>query len=185
MSVMGLRSHYYPRDQRCTGHRTDNLVFQTMPLGESVLVVGPVKCLLWASSDAIDTDFAVKLIEVGEDGLPINISQGIVEPLSQRIRQRTLPGAESAIPLRNRDASGMHPFPARFAHPFDVAQISPPLIGTTTPAATGRTRTCGLRDRRSFTTVTIPRVWYCRCCATGFAEPTTWRDQITRVQGRL
>ena len=78
MSVMGLESHYYPRDQRCTDYRTDNLVFQTMPLGESVLVVGPVKCLLWASSDAIDTDFAVKLIEVGEDGLPINISQGIV-----------------------------------------------------------------------------------------------------------
>jgi putative CocE/NonD family hydrolase len=78
MSVMGLESHYYPRDQRCTDYRADNLVFQSPQLSESLLVVGPVKCLLWASSDAVDTDFAVKLIEVGEDGLPINISQGIV-----------------------------------------------------------------------------------------------------------
>ena len=44
--------------------RPDVLVFQTAPLAEAVQVVGPVEVALWISSDALDTDFTAKLIDV-------------------------------------------------------------------------------------------------------------------------
>ena len=44
--------------------RPDVLVFQTAPLAEAVQVVGPVEAALWISSDAPDTDFTAKLIDV-------------------------------------------------------------------------------------------------------------------------
>jgi putative CocE/NonD family hydrolase len=34
--------------------------------------------VLWINSDAPDTDFVARLIEVGADGLPVNISLGIL-----------------------------------------------------------------------------------------------------------
>ncbi len=44
--------------------RADVLVFQTAPLGEDVQVVGPIEAELWVSSDAPDTDFTAKLVDV-------------------------------------------------------------------------------------------------------------------------
>ena len=41
-------------------------------------MIGPVVCHLWAASDAPDTDFAAKLIEVGSDGLAQNLCYGIM-----------------------------------------------------------------------------------------------------------
>jgi putative CocE/NonD family hydrolase len=64
-------------DQRPLAGRRDILVYQTPPLAEDVLLAGPVRCHLFAASDAPDTDFVARLIEVGADGLAINISQGI------------------------------------------------------------------------------------------------------------
>ena len=64
-------------DQRCDGHsfgcegsylplraRADVLVFQTPPLEHDVEVTGAIEARLWISSDCVDTDFTVKLIDV-------------------------------------------------------------------------------------------------------------------------
>ena len=44
--------------------RSDVLVFQTAPLDAAVQVVGPIEAELWISSDAPDTDFTAKLVDV-------------------------------------------------------------------------------------------------------------------------
>jgi putative CocE/NonD family hydrolase len=65
-------------DQRPLRQRRDILVYQTGPLPQDVVLAGPVSCILWIASDAPDTDFVVRLIEVGTDGLAVNISHGIL-----------------------------------------------------------------------------------------------------------
>ena len=44
--------------------RADILVFQTAPLTEPTSVVGPIEAELWVATDAPDTDFTAKLIDV-------------------------------------------------------------------------------------------------------------------------
>jgi putative CocE/NonD family hydrolase len=63
--------------------RRDVLVFETGPLSEDTEITGPLEVKLWVSSDAPDTDFTAKLIDVypaNEDypnGYALNISDGI------------------------------------------------------------------------------------------------------------
>ncbi len=63
--------------------RQDVLMFETDPLAEDVAVVGPVAVELWVSSDAPDTDFTAKLIDVHPPsadyptGFAMNLSDGI------------------------------------------------------------------------------------------------------------
>lgn len=77
MSLFAENSQNLPVDQTPIGHRQDNLVYQTAPLKDDVIVAGRARVELWIASDAPDTDFAVKLIEVGPDCLALNISAGI------------------------------------------------------------------------------------------------------------
>jgi len=49
---------------RPIAERPDVLVFQTPPLPDDVRIAGDVKAVLWVSSDAPDTDFYVKLVDV-------------------------------------------------------------------------------------------------------------------------
>jgi len=64
--------------------RADILVFQTSPLKEDLLVAGDLRVKLWIASDAPDTDFTAKLVDVypaSEDypqGYAMNITDGIV-----------------------------------------------------------------------------------------------------------
>ena len=58
--------------------RDDVLVFQTEPLGEDLAVIGPLSVRLFVSSDAPDTDFTAKLIDVYPDGFAMNLSDGIL-----------------------------------------------------------------------------------------------------------
>ncbi|MCI0488700.1 MAG: CocE/NonD family hydrolase [Blastocatellia bacterium] len=57
-----------PMDQRATGERKDILKFTTAALTEPVEVTGRVTVELWAESDALDTDFMAKLVDVYPDG---------------------------------------------------------------------------------------------------------------------
>ncbi|WP_414447614.1 CocE/NonD family hydrolase [Burkholderia sp. 22PA0099] len=63
--------------------RPDVLVFQTPPLEHDVAVAGPIRVRLWVSSDAPDTDFTAKLIDVCPpnadypDGYAMNLTDGI------------------------------------------------------------------------------------------------------------
>lgn len=44
--------------------RQDVLVFQTAPLAEATQIIGPVEAILYVATDAPDTDFTAKLIDV-------------------------------------------------------------------------------------------------------------------------
>jgi uncharacterized protein len=67
-----------PRDQRTVESRGDVLVYRSDFLAEDLEVTGPVKVVLYASSDAVDTDFVAKLVDVFPDGRAINVAEGIV-----------------------------------------------------------------------------------------------------------
>lgn len=57
-----------PMDQRATGERKDILKFATPPLEAPIEVTGRVIVELWAESDAPDTDWMAKLVDVYPDG---------------------------------------------------------------------------------------------------------------------
>jgi uncharacterized protein len=66
--------------------RADVLSFQTDPLDQDLAVVGAVSVELWASTDAPDTDFTAKLLDVYPDGDAVNVADGI---LRARYREGT------------------------------------------------------------------------------------------------
>jgi putative CocE/NonD family hydrolase len=70
-------------DQRPLEARNDILVYSTDPLKEGVEISGPVEMTLYVSSDAKDTDFTVKLVDVYPDGKAYNLDETI-----QRVRYR-------------------------------------------------------------------------------------------------
>jgi len=70
-------------DQRKNESRPDVLVYSSEPLKEGVEVSGPIEVTLYVSSDAKDTDFTVKLLDVYPDGRAYNLDETI-----QRMRYR-------------------------------------------------------------------------------------------------
>jgi uncharacterized protein len=80
-------------DTRPLSSRNDVIVFQTPPLERDVEVTGRLVVKLWAASDATDTDFTVKLVDVyppsGDfpSGIDLNVADSIV-----RARYRKGPG---------------------------------------------------------------------------------------------
>ena len=71
------------RDQREVEARQDVLVYTTEPLNEGIEVTGNIESVLYVSSDAKDTDFTIKLIDVYPDGRAYNLDETI-----QRVRYR-------------------------------------------------------------------------------------------------
>ncbi|MGB9505732.1 MAG: CocE/NonD family hydrolase, partial [Candidatus Acidiferrum sp.] len=67
-----------PSDQRSIENREDVLIYSTPPLAHDLEVTGPIRLELYASSSAIDTDFAGKLVDVAPDGTVINLTEGIL-----------------------------------------------------------------------------------------------------------
>ena len=65
-------------DQRPVEARQDVLVYTSDPLTEDLDVVGPIEVTLFVSSDAKDTDFTVKLVDVYPDGRAFNIDDTIL-----------------------------------------------------------------------------------------------------------
>jgi putative CocE/NonD family hydrolase len=70
-------------DQQEQEKREDILVYTTEPLKEGVEVSGFIETTLYVSSDAKDTDFTVKLVDVHPDGKAYNLDETI-----QRVRYR-------------------------------------------------------------------------------------------------
>ena len=66
-----------PFDQRDVEARHDVLVYSTSILAHDVEVTGPVILRLYAATDAPDTDWTAKLVDVYPDGRAINITEGI------------------------------------------------------------------------------------------------------------
>jgi putative CocE/NonD family hydrolase len=70
-------------DQRRMEARDDILVYTSEPFKEGTEVSGPITPTLYVSSDAKDTDFTVKVIDVYPDGRAYNLDESI-----QRMRYR-------------------------------------------------------------------------------------------------
>ena len=76
-------------NQSAATHRSDVLVFETPPLDDELEVTGPVTLRLWIASDAPDTDFTAKLIDVYPPsadfphGFAMNLTEGLL-----RVRYR-------------------------------------------------------------------------------------------------
>ena len=71
-------------DQRVRETRSDILVYTSEPLKEGIEVSGPISVTLYVGSDAKDTDFTVKLIDVDTEGRAWNLDETI-----QRMRYHT------------------------------------------------------------------------------------------------
>jgi uncharacterized protein len=70
-------------DQRRMEAREDVLVYSSEPFKEGTELSGPIEPTLYVSSDAKDTDFTVKVIDVYPDGRAYNLDESI-----QRVRYR-------------------------------------------------------------------------------------------------
>jgi uncharacterized protein len=70
-------------DQRKLEARPDILIYTSEPLKEGTEVSGPIELTLYVSSDAKDTDFTVKFLDVYPDGRAFNLDETI-----QRARYR-------------------------------------------------------------------------------------------------
>jgi putative CocE/NonD family hydrolase len=70
-------------DQRRMEARDDILVYTSEPFREGTEVTGPITPTLYVSSDAKDTDFTVKVLDVYPDGRAFNLDESI-----QRMRYR-------------------------------------------------------------------------------------------------
>jgi len=65
-------------DQQEKEIRKDILIYSTDPLEEGIEVSGTIEVTLFVSSDAKDTDFTVKLIDVYPDGSAYNLDETIL-----------------------------------------------------------------------------------------------------------
>ncbi len=82
-----------PQDQRPIESRRDVLIYTSLVLAEELEATGPVKVVLYASSDAVDTDFVAKLVDVHPDGTSYNMAEGI-------LRARYRESLSKPIPLK-------------------------------------------------------------------------------------
>lgn len=78
--------------QEDVGARADVLSFVTAPLDAPMEITGPLRVVLWVSTDAPSTDFTAKLSFVDTSGAAYNLADGIV-------RQSYAPGAPTRIEI--------------------------------------------------------------------------------------
>lgn len=83
-----------PLDQTAVEARPDVLVYTTEVLSEDLEITGRVRALLHARTDALTTDWVVRLCDVDPEGVSLNVVDGIV-------RAQTTPGefTEHAVDL--------------------------------------------------------------------------------------
>ncbi|OYW42016.1 MAG: hypothetical protein B7Z38_06370, partial [Rhodobacterales bacterium 12-64-8] len=110
ISGMGTDQEDGAFDQREIEGRSDVLVYTTSPLTEDVAVFGYVTAELFVGSDAPDTDFTLKLVDVAPDGTAWNISDTI-----QRMRYRD--GATPAF-MKPGETYAITPPPMLVANTF-------------------------------------------------------------------
>lgn len=100
-------------DQRGVESRGDVLVYTTEPLSEPLDVVGHPRVVLHVSSDARDTDFTVKLVDVAPDGKALNLDDSIL-----RVRYRE--GFDREVFLTEGETVEIEIGPLSTAHVFEA-----------------------------------------------------------------
>jgi putative CocE/NonD family hydrolase len=89
-------------DQRAIEARADVLVYTSEPLESELDVTGFVRARLFVSSDARDTDFTVKLVDVHPDGTAWNVDDTI-------LRARYRDGYEEAVFMEEGQVYELNP----------------------------------------------------------------------------
>jgi hypothetical protein len=87
------------------------LVYTSEPLAEDLEVTGTIRATLYVSSDAKDTDFTVKLVDVYPDGAAYNIDDTI-----QRARYRD--GYDKEVFLKPGEIYEINPTPMSTSYQF-------------------------------------------------------------------
>lgn len=77
-----------PYDQRPLEMRSDVLCYTSAPLEADLEVTGPIKVILHAASDAPDTDWTAKLVDVSPSGYAMNLCDGIIRARYRDSRTR-------------------------------------------------------------------------------------------------
>ncbi len=67
-----------PYDQRPVEARHDVLCYTSAPLEQDLKVIGPIKLVLHAATDGLDTDWTAKLVDVSPTGYAMNLCDGIL-----------------------------------------------------------------------------------------------------------
>ncbi len=93
------------KDQAGIERRADVLVYRTPPLDTPLEFAGPIRVVLHCSTDAPDTDFTAKLVDVCPEGKVWNLRDGIL-----RMKHRNVP--ESPI---------NHPCPAEPGRIYEIS----------------------------------------------------------------
>lgn len=91
-------------DQRGIEARADVLVYTSEPLEAPLEVTGSVRATLFVSSDARDTDFTVKLVDVWPDGTAYNVDDTI-------FRARYRAGYDREVFMRPGEVYELNPTP--------------------------------------------------------------------------
>ncbi|MBX3529593.1 MAG: CocE/NonD family hydrolase [Rhizobiaceae bacterium] len=78
-----------PSDQTPIEKRRDVLVYTSEVLAEDLEVTGPLEAVLYASSDARDCDFVLRLSDVHPDGRSIFVAEGILRARHRNGFERT------------------------------------------------------------------------------------------------
>ncbi len=84
-----------PFDQRPVEERPDVLTYTTDILLDDTEVTGPIVLYLYASTDAPDTDWTAKLLDVSPDGRAINLTEGNIRA---RFRQSLYKAPQLLLP---------------------------------------------------------------------------------------
>ncbi len=100
-------------DQRGVEARADVLVYTTAPFTEPLTAAGPVEVVLHVSSDAPDTDFTVKLVDVHPDGRAFNLDDTI-------LRMRYREGFDREVRMEAGEIHEARPGPLATANVFGV-----------------------------------------------------------------
>jgi len=98
-------------DNRQVEMRDDVLVYTTPELDKDVDVTGKIEIVLYVSSDAPDTDFTVKLLDVYPDGRAMNIDETI-----QRVRYRE--GYDKQVMMQDGEIYELHVSPMTTSNVF-------------------------------------------------------------------
>jgi len=99
-------------DQQEMEKREDILVYTTEPLSEGIEVTGFIESVLYVSSDAKDTDFTIKILDVYPDGKAYNLDETI-----QRVRYRE--GYEKEVFMEEGEVYEVNLTPMATSNYFD------------------------------------------------------------------
>ena len=89
------QASWAPVDQRVIEDREDVLVYSTGVLDEPIEFAGDVTAQLFVSSDTVDADWVVKLVDVHADGFSQNLAVGILRGRfrnSEMVPELLIPG---------------------------------------------------------------------------------------------